>query len=127
MQRIFGTACALLALTIPTLMISRQAVANEFKENGCRSVVGTYLATVKSPSTDATNYSELLTFNFDGNLTGSDSNSGGDPDGTTIFQQPVGPLHGSWKCVGREIVAKTFNFNFHAPHGITAQHRYYNI
>ncbi|GAA6623113.1 hypothetical protein [Scytonema sp. NUACC26] len=123
MQRIFGTACALLALTIPTLMISRQAVADELKENGCQSVVGTYLATANSAnsiSDPATTYSELIAFNKDGNLIATDSNAGGDPDTTSVNNQPFGSAHGSWKCIGKEIVAKVFNFNYQTREGLAS-------
>jgi hypothetical protein len=70
-MKILVTACTLLALTIPTFMTPRQAVADELKENGCQSIVGTYLATATSIS-DATSVSrELITFNKDGNFTAS--------------------------------------------------------
>ena len=119
MQQIFGTACALLALTIPTFMTNHQAIADELKGNGCQSVVGTYLATATSAS-DATSFSrELITFNKDGNFTATDSNAGGDPDATSFFDQPFGPIHGSWKCTGNgEIVAKGFNFNYQTCKGL---------
>ena len=121
MQRIFGTACALLALTIPNLMISRQAVADELKENSCQSVVGTYLATANftnSTGDVAKNFSELITFNKDGNLIAIDANAGGDPDATSKNNQPFGPVHGSWKCIGNQIVAKAFDFNYQTRAGL---------
>ncbi len=40
MQKIFGTACVLLALTIPTFMTNHQAIADELKENGCQNEGG---------------------------------------------------------------------------------------
>ena len=120
-MKILVTACTLLALTIPTFMAPRQAVADEAKKNDCQSVVGTYLATSTSTS-DATSFSrELITFNRDGNFTAADSNAGGDPDATSFENQPFGPLHGSWKCTGnQEIVAKGFNFNYQTRKGLAA-------
>ena len=121
MKKIFVTACALLALTIPTFMTSRQAIAEDSKENGCQSVVGTYLATAASVSYATSISSELITFNKDGNFTATDSNAGGDPDATSFENQPFGPIHGSWKCTGnREITAKGFNFNYPTRKGLAA-------
>jgi hypothetical protein len=119
-MKIFVTACALLALTIPTLMTPPQAVA-ESTENDCQSVVGTYLAKSTSVSDATSVSSELITFNKDGNFTATDSNAGGDPDATTFLNQPFGPIHGSWKCTAnQEIIAKGFNFNYQTRKGLAA-------
>ncbi len=120
-MKIFVAACALLALTIPTVMTPSQAVADEFKENSCQSVVGTYLATSTSVSDSSSSSRELITFNEEGTFTATDSNSGGDPDATTFFAQAFGPIHGSWKCTrNREIIAKGFNFNYQTRKGLPA-------
>jgi hypothetical protein len=117
-MKIFVTACALLALTIPTFVTPHQAIADESKENSCESVVGTYLATSTSVSDPTSVSSELITFNKDGNFTATDSNSGGDPDATSFFSQAFGPIHGSWKCTrNQEIIAKGFNFNYQTRTG----------
>lgn len=115
-MKIFATACALLALTIPTFMTPSQAVADELQEDGCKSVVGTYLATATAVSDPTSVSSELITFNKDGNFTATDSNSGGNPNAATFDSQPFGPIHGSWKCTeNQEIIAKGFNFNYQTP------------
>ncbi|MCV3216151.1 hypothetical protein OGM63_22005 [Plectonema radiosum NIES-515] len=117
-MKIFVTACALLALTIPTFVAPRQAVADESRENSCQSVVGTYLARSSSPSDPTSVSSELITFNGDGNFTATGSNSGGDPDATSFANQTFGPTHGSWKCTrNREIIARGFNFNYRTRNG----------
>jgi hypothetical protein len=118
-MKIFVTACTLLALTIPTLITPRQALAEELEQRGCGAVVGTYLATSTSVSDPNSSSSELITFNKDGNFTATDSNSGGDPDATTFENQAFGPIHGSWKCKGnQEIIAKGFNFNYQTRKGL---------
>ncbi|MCW5315472.1 hypothetical protein GTQ43_17145 [Nostoc sp. KVJ3] len=120
-MKIIVAACALLALTIPTVMTPRQAVADEFKENSCESVVGTYLATSTAVSDPSSSSRELITFNKDGNFTATDSNSGGDPDATNFFSQAFSPIHGSWKCTrNQEIIAKGFNFNYQTRKGLPA-------
>jgi len=113
-MKIFVTTCALLALTIPTFMTPRQAVADD--SNGCKSVVGTYLATANQ--TDSTNgqpssYREIITFTADGNVFANDSTAGGVPGSSDPAVQPFGPVQGRWKCTGNnQIVVKAPNFYF---------------
>lgn len=115
-MKIFIAACALLALTIPTFMTPRQAVADESKEDGCKSVVGTYLATATqtdSTSGQPSSYRELITFTADGNVIANDSTAGGTPGSSDPAVQPFGSVQGSWKCIGNnQIVVKAPNFYF---------------
>jgi hypothetical protein len=108
-------------MTIPTVMTPSQAVADDNHTKNCESIVGSYLATSTSVNDPNNKSRELITFNKDGNFTATDSNSGGDPDATKFFDQPFGPIHGSWKCIGnQEIIAKGFNFNYKSRKGLPA-------
>ena len=114
-MKIFVTSCALLALTIPTFMTGSQAVADD--SNGCKSVVGTYLATATQTNSASfgqpSSYREIITFTADGNVIANDSIAGGVPGSSDQAVQPFGPLQGRWKCTGNnQIVVKLFNFNF---------------
>lgn len=113
-MKILVTCCAFLALTIPTFMTSRQAVAND--SNGCRSVVGTYLATANqtnSASGQPSSYREIITLTADGNLIANDSIAGGVPGSSNPSDQPFGAIQGRWKCTeNNKIVAKALNFSF---------------